>query len=137
MPKITGADKAEQRIRDMASPDKIEQIGKALFAGGEIVKAKAARSITAGAVSGKNHVPSAPGEPPNEDTGTLRRNITVTQVGPLHVRIASNAPYSAFLEYGTSRMAARPFMGPAARASRKEIVKFVGGAVNIAIRRKR
>lgn len=135
MPKITGVDKAKKRISDMAGKDKIELIGKALFAGGEMIKAAAARSITEGAVSGKNHVPSAPGEPPNEDTGTLRRNITVTQVGPLHVRVASNAPYSAHLEFGTSKMAARPFMGPAARATRKEVVKLVGDAVTISIKR--
>jgi HK97 gp10 family phage protein len=135
MPKITGVERAKKRIADMGGKEKVELIGRALFAGGEIIKAEAARSITEGAVSGKNHVPSAPGSPPNEDTDTLRRNITVTQVGPLHVRVASNAPYSAFLEFGTSRMAARPFMGPAARIKRKEVVKLVGDAVTIAVRR--
>lgn len=130
MPKMTGVEKAKRRIEALASPAAIEGVGKALFAGGEIIKGAAARSITEGAISGKHHVPSKPGEPPNENTGTLRRNITVTQIGPLHVRISSNAPYSHFLEFGTSKMAARPFMGPAARASRKAVVGLVSAAVN-------
>lgn len=129
MPKITGVDRAKRRIESMAGREKIELVGQALFAGGEMIKAEAARSITEGAVSGAGHVPSRPGEPPNEDTGTLRRNITVTQVGPLHVRVASNAPYSAHLEFGTSKMAARPFMGPAARAKKKAVVALVKGAI--------
>lgn len=130
MPKITGVDKAKRRIESLAGREKIELVGQALFAGGEMIKAEAARSITEGAVSGAGHVPSKPGEPPNEDTGTLRRNITVTQIGPLHVRVASNAPYSAHLEFGTSKMAARPFMGPAARAKKKEVVALVRGAIS-------
>lgn len=134
MPKITGVDKAKKRIEGLAR-EKVELVGKALFAGGEAVKAEAQHSITEGAQSGKFHKPSAPGSPPNEDTGTLRRNITVTQVGPLHVRVASNAPYSGHLEFGTSKMAARPFMGPAARKVKPQVVKLVGDAVTIAVRR--
>lgn len=134
MPKITGVEQAKRRIAGMASREKIEQVSKALFAGGEMLKAHAARSITAGAVSGKHHIPSAPGQPPNEDTGTLRRNITVTQLGPLHVRIASEAPYSAFLEYGTSRMHARPFMGPAVRATRPQIVALVRESITFTLK---
>lgn len=135
MPKITGVDKAKRRIEGLAGKEKVELVGRALFAGGEAIKAEAQVSITAGAVSGKNHVPSAPGEPPNEDTGTLRRNIAVTQVGPLHVRVSSNAPYSSHLEFGTSKMAARPFMGPAARKVRPQVTKLVGDAVTIAVRK--
>jgi HK97 gp10 family phage protein len=135
IPKITGVDKVKRRIEGLAGPEKIELVGRALFAGGEAVKAEAQNSITEGATSGKFHVPSAPGEPPNENTGTLRRNITVTQVGPLHVRVASNALYSSHLEFGTSKMAARPFMGPAARKVKPQVVKLVGQAVTIAIRK--
>lgn len=133
MAKITGVSQAKKRIEGLAGREKIELVGRALFVGGEMIKAEAQHSITLGAVSGKNHVPSAPGEPPNEDTGTLRRNITVTQVGPLHVRVASNAPYSAHLEFGTSKMAARPFMGPAARAKKKAVVALVKSAISKAI----
>lgn len=135
MPRMRGVDQAKRRIESLSGREKIALVGQALFAGGEMIKAEAQHLITQGAQSGKNHVPSKPGEPPNEDTGHLRSNITVTQVGPLHVRVASNARYSGFLEFGTSKMAARPFMGPAARAKRKEVVAVVRAAVSRATRR--
>jgi HK97 gp10 family phage protein len=129
MAKVTGAAKVEARLKRMP-PATVRAVGQALFEGAEILKAEAQVSITTGAVSGKNHVPSAPGEPPNEDTGTLRRNIISTQPAPLRARVSSNAPYSAFLEYCTSKMAARPFMVPAARKVRQQVVDLVQAAVN-------
>lgn len=109
-------------------------VSKALFAGGEAIAVEAQLSITRGAVSGKNHVPSRPGEPPNNDTGALANNVEVTQPAPLLVQVASNAPYSAALEFGTSKMAARPFMRPAADGKRKEVTTLVREAVNHSIR---
>ena len=60
---------------------------------------------------------SKPGEPPHVDTGTLRRSIThqvVRTGGPTFAvcRVGSNIEYSKWLELGTSRMAARPFLRP-------------------------
>ncbi len=136
MAKITGVDRAKRRIAGLAGPEKIALVGKALFVGGDMIKAEAQHLITQGAVSGKNHVPSKPGEPPNEDTGHLRSGIIVTQPGPLRVRVSSNAAYSGHLEFGTSKMAARPFMGPAARNKRKEVVALVKRAITAAIGRK-
>lgn len=119
----------------MAGQQLIERVGQALFAGGEIIRAEAARSITEGSVSGKHHVPSLPGEPPNEDTGVLRINIETTQPAPLRVEVSSNAPYASHLEFGTSKMAPRPYMRPATRAKKKEVVKLVKEHVSIAVRR--
>jgi HK97 gp10 family phage protein len=135
MPKISGPKGVADRLTRLAGQEKIALVGHALFVGGESIRAYAAHSITEGAVSGKNHVPSRPGEPPNEDTGHLRTNIDVTQTGPLRVEVASNAKYSAALEYGTSKMAARPFMNPAARAKRKEVTENVRKAISAAIRK--
>lgn len=70
---------------------------------------------TRGAVK---HVASKPGSPPNQDRGTLTRNIRVTMNDDLTADISSNAPYSAALEFGTSNMAARPFMTPAVEGQR-------------------
>lgn len=64
------------------------------------------------------HVASKPGSPPNQDRGTLTRNIRVTMNDDLTADISSNAPYSAALEFGTSNMAARPFMTPAVEGQR-------------------
>lgn len=129
MARITGADAVQGRLNRLAGQEKIALVGQALFVGGDMIKADAQHSITEGAVSGKHHVPSAPGEPPNEDTGHLRTEIEVTQTGPLRVEVSSNARYSAALEFGTSKMAARPFMGPAARRNREKVVALVDKAI--------
>lgn len=128
--KVTGQEGAQSRLTGLAGERLIARVGEALFAGGEIIRAEAAHLITEGAVSGKNHVPSLPGHPPNEDTGVLRTHIETTQVAPLRVEVSSNAPYAVPLEAGTSRMAERPYMGPATRNKRKEVVALVGRAVN-------
>lgn len=129
MPKITGRKEAVDRIREMSSKERIERVGKALFASGEMIRAEMSFLITDGSVGGINHVPSLPGEPPNEDTGFLRSSITVTQTGPLAVQVAVNAPYAGFLQFGTSRMEARPFADVAIENVRAEIIDLVTQAV--------
>lgn len=136
MPKITGSTGASNRLHGLGGQRKVALVGRALFAGGEIIKAAAAHSITEGSVSGKGHVPSKPGEPPNADTHQLDRGIIVEQPAPLRVLIASTAPHALPLERGTNKMAARPSMGPAARQSRAEVTTLVGKAVDIAISQK-
>ena len=58
------------------------------------------------------------------DTGALRDSISCRSAG-LEAAAVAAAPYAAMVEYGTSRMAPRPFMLPAARESRGE---FAGRA---------
>ena len=130
MARITGRDRVVARLNGAAGEKTIREVGKALFAGGELIRGEAAHLITEGAVSGKNHVPSKPGEPPNEDTGVLRTHIETTQPAPLRVEVSSNAPYAVELEAGTSKMAARPYMKPATSRKRKEVVAGVVEAVN-------
>lgn len=124
---LKGKTEATRRLRALAMGAE-RYVGPALFAGGEAIQVEAQNSITRGSVSGKNHVPSAPGEPPNNDTGVLANNIETVQVEPLRVQVSSNAPYSAALEWGTSKMEARPFMRPARDAKRAEIKKNVEDA---------
>lgn len=111
-------------------------VGRALFVGGNRIQVAAQISITEGAVSGKEHVPSTAPKPPNQDTGVLANGIETVQREPLLVEVSSNAPYSAPLELGTSRMAARPFMAPARDAKRKEVRELVAEAVRRAVRRR-
>ena len=50
-------------------------------------------------------------------TGTLRRSIaSVFENGGLTGRVGPSVFYSRFVEFGTKRMAARPYMRPAAEA---------------------
>lgn len=50
-------------------------------------------------------------------TGRLRDGITVEGSGSAS-RVVSEAPYSVYVEYGTSRMGAQPFFWPALEAER-------------------
>lgn len=134
MVRITGVSAHLKRLEGARGEKAVQLVGQALYVGGDLVKAEATHLITEGAVSGKGHVASLPGQPPNEDTGHLRSNIEVTQAAPLRVEVSSNARYSAALEVGSSKMAARPFMQPAAARTRKEITELVARAVNKAIR---
>lgn len=130
MARVTGAKAHSARLRRLSGPDMTRRVGAALYAGGNMIETEAALSITNGAVSGKNHVPSLPGQPPNADTHVLDRNIETTLEAPLVVHVSSNAPYAAALEYGTSKMAERPYMRPAVAKKRKEVVALVRRAVS-------
>lgn len=52
---------------------------------------------------------SKPGNPPARRTGRLHSSIGFV-VNGLSVIVSAKVPYAAFLEDGTGRMAARPFM---------------------------
>ncbi|MHC5307519.1 HK97-gp10 family putative phage morphogenesis protein [Bartonella sp. LJL80] len=134
MAKIKGADRFQKRLRGMRD---MKQVVAALYAAGQDIEIEAERSITQGSVSGKGHVPSRPGQPPNADTRYLDTNIetTIEAQNPPTVHVTSHAPYSAALEYGTSKMAERPFLRPAVEKNRKNITEKVKEAVNITIRR--
>jgi HK97 gp10 family phage protein len=132
MAKITGADKVRQRFNRMATNRTLTD--RALYAAGQLIEIEAEISITRGSVSGKGHVPSKPGDPPNADTRLLDTSIDTVVVGANRVDVVSNAPYSAALEFGTSRMAERPFMGPAARAKQGEAVDLIARAVKASAR---
>tara|TARA_R110001599_G_scaffold34315_1_gene109970 strand:- start:38 stop:487 length:450 start_codon:yes stop_codon:yes gene_type:complete len=102
--------------------------------GGQLIRGEAIKSIQTGAKSGvmyqkynprREHRASAPGQSPASDTGNLVSKITVKQKSLNVVHVESNADYSAFLEYGTSKMEARPFMLPAFEKSKKPILNAV------------
>jgi hypothetical protein len=134
MPRITGSKQVGDRLKRLSGREKIEFVGKALYVGGDEIRAFAAHSITAGSVSGAGHVVSRPGEPPNQDTGFLVAGFIVEQPAPLRVLVANDIPYAVDLEFGTSKMAERPFFRPATKAKRKRVTELVTKAVNIATR---
>jgi HK97 gp10 family phage protein len=129
MVKITGREVFRARLQGIASEKTIQNVGTALFAGGQAIEAEAKHMITEGAVSGKHHV-----EPPKNDSGVLHAHIETTQPAPLKVEVSSNAPYAAALEYGTSKMQPRPYMQPATDRKRKEVVELVRAAVSKAVK---
>ena len=130
----SGRGSLEKRLKAITSPRGKRLLGAALREAGETIATYAQTSITRGAVSGKGHVPSKPGEPPKADTHRLADLIEVTQPDPLEVVISSNAPYGAALEMGTSKMDARPYFRPARDAKKKEARKKFAEAVDHIVR---
>lgn len=130
--KITGDKKHRDRLKRMADAKMKADVTRGLFAAGKEIELEAEHSITEGSISGKGHVPSRPGEPPNADTRLLDTSIDTVIVGesPPKVHVISSAPYSAALEFGTSKMAARPFMRPATNKKRKKAAQIVASVLN-------
>ena len=108
-----------------------------------LVEGTAKQSITAGGTGityqkynpRRQHTASAAGEPPASDTGFLVSNITsnVKKQGTSVIgQIISSAPYSAYLEFGTSDIEPRPYMQPALERNRPKIKRIFkeGGYVD-------
>lgn len=88
---------------------------------------------------------SRPGSPPGVRTGSLRRSFTTRPAKRLGSRVVlalgTNTKYARPLEYGTRKMAARPFMrpalsDPAARASLQRRLAASGERIRRAMRSK-
>lgn len=62
---------------------------------------------------GVSHRASAPGEAPMSDTAALMGSV-YSDIGPMSATVGSRLAYSAYLEYGTRRMAPRPVWTPIA-----------------------
>lgn len=76
---------------------------------------RAKKGTTMAIVGQRIHRASAPGEAPAIDTGRLVNAIQTKQIGPLTWMVhTGRLRYAAILEYGSRRMAARPFLRPAA-----------------------
>lgn len=132
---MQGRDKWDARLKALAGADVVKSTKRVLYDGSDMIRAEAFRSISAGSVYGKNHVPSAPGEPPNRDTGVLQAHIENRMVSDLEAEVSSNAPYAAPLEFGTSKMAARPYMRPARDKVAPEMQRLFAAEINKLIQR--
>lgn len=63
------------------------------------------------------------------DTGALRNSIQTTMDGDLSASVGTNIEYAPFQEMGTHRMAAHPFMTPAAEAHRQPFIDAMSAVV--------
>ena len=113
-----------------AAPDVVlSSVCHELEAGADLIVTVAQNSIKDGAISGAKHVASLPGEAPNADTHVLDQSIhrgTTEQVNnTINTSAIADAPYAAYLELGTTRMAERPYMSPAAARSHEAIVQSI------------
>ncbi len=104
------------RIELNPTPDFERKLADAVR--GKII-APLARAVEAEAqrlVSTPGPTPSSPGKMPHSESGELlasiQSTVTIDQQRVLG-RVVANVPYAMHLEFGTSRMAARPFLRPA------------------------
>jgi hypothetical protein len=128
MAKFKGADKHLKRLRGMTVGMRREAT-KLVMTLADMHATEAALLITTGGGFGQSHVVSKPGQPPNADTGALDRSVHAERVSPLKARSVADAPHAVPLEFGTSEMAERPFMRPAAKKVRKEAKALSEAAV--------
>jgi len=126
---VEDATKALEKVKEDLDKDMKE----ILLGGGQLIRGEAVRSIQQGSKSGKTykkynptrtHKASAPGEAPASDTGFLVSNIRVKEQKDVVV-VSSEASYSKFLEFGTSKMLARPFLFPAFEKSKPKIAEVI------------
>jgi HK97 gp10 family phage protein len=131
--KVTGLKKAQDALKNLEK-DLEQPFREIILGSAQLIRGEAIKSIQTGPKSGRiyekynprrTHKSSAPGQAPASDTGNLVSQIRVRQKNPDEVVVESNALYSAFLEFGTSKMLARPFLFPATERSRPKIVQAV------------
>lgn len=113
----------------------IQNLSKQVYLAAERVRGEAQFLISKGAIQGKGHVPSAPGEPPNLDTGVLTAGIVARSTGPLKAETVSTADHAAAQEFGHTYddgrvLPERPYMRPAAKRVRTKFQINVRDTVN-------
>lgn len=132
---MKGRDKHRQRMQRLAGPEVIKAAGRVLYVGADMIRSHAFREISRGSVSGKGHVASKPGEFPNREFGDLQAGLKAELVGPLEAEVRSEAPHAKPLEFGTSKMEARPHMRPSRDAKAEEIGRLFNTEIDKLVKR--
>lgn len=135
---MDGLDKLLQNLERIATP---KVINDALMAQGLGVQGTARKMIaeqsqgTTYEKRGGAHTASKPGDAPNVDTGALSRSIAVENPREMQVFVGTSIEYGLWLEMGTSRMAARPWLVPANEQERRNLPKVIAEALRREIKR--
>lgn len=135
--RATGMNEHLARLRAMRGPDVVDAAYRGIYAAASMVATEARHSITAGSISGKGHIPSKPGEPPNADTHHLDTGIFIEgDKAALNVKVVSSAPHGLDLEFGTSKMAERPYMRQASLKVGHKAVQFIAKYISQIVRKR-
>lgn len=121
-------------VDDVAAMVRLERLMEKRFeVAGDILKIVAQRKISitqplmttsSGRLWGLN--PSKPGFPPKVVTGDLMKGViarVATSSKVVRCFVGSNTPYALTLEFGSSRLAARPWLRPSMAEAWPMIVK--------------
>jgi HK97 gp10 family phage protein len=114
---------------------------RGVIKGVELVRSIAIQSIQSGAKTGRVyqrrgvvHQASAPGQPPASDTGRLVNSIVTSyDIEQLSGTVQAGTEYAPYLEYGTAKMAPRPFMRPALMSSARGILEEIANEIMAAL----
>lgn len=71
---------------------------------------------------------------PHVDSGRLRESIGTQKKGSMQFDVGTNVEYASYVEFGTRRSAAYPYLGPAADKVRQKYPKIIGNGVAQAIK---
>lgn len=138
---IIGLDKLLNGFEEIKRKRKAN-LQKALKVSAYLVQGTARKKILRDAKTGRsygNHIASAPGEAPANDTGNLASNISVViDSGTDEATVIAKTPYAAALEFGSYRKigkgkavytAPRPFLGPSLDQNFPEIKLIITRAL--------
>jgi len=110
---VTGADMLARKFLDAANK-LVDEIDAAVEAGADLVQDMAITLVPV-------------------RTGLLKSTIHVEPTGQMMERRVraggGEAPYAPYVEFGTRRMGAQPYMRPSLDARKAEIVNLIGKAV--------
>ena len=81
------------------------------------------------------HQASAPGEPPANMTGKLAKSIGFKVIAWHSMEFGARAPYAKFLEDGTRKMAARPYLKVTVDKKARDTVTSIEAAVDRELKR--
>lgn len=138
---IRGADAVISKLGKLPLSMRVG-IGKALATSVVQMDAYAKEKIQGGSRSGRvyrrrsvTHQASAPGEYPKTDRGQLVGSLFFEVAADrLSAIFGTNLIYGKYLEFGTSRMKARPWLRPTFKANADAITARVAQAVREALR---
>lgn len=103
---IKGLSRGVKRVEADANAEMAKRLNKA----GEYLRSQMVRNLRQG--STRRDGPSAPGEFPHADTGKLSQSVQVRRATPGNqsVSVGTTVDYGRFLEEGTGKMEARPWL---------------------------
>lgn len=110
--RVTGGERLRRNLARLRGRERLEAQRQGLEAGARIVESWAKINTT-----------------PNVDTGALRASIMVDEVTATEAIIAPHTDYAEYLEFGTMRSQAYPYMRPAIDEHEQEIVAAVGAQI--------
>jgi len=145
--KVTGVAELKQKLRSLGG-----SMEDAIF-GGVILTANEVRNTAIKSIQNKSggtqvqrsrqgggtytHTASAAGGAPNTDTGKLVASIAVEpHKSGVYALVGSNLDYAGWLEFGTTKMGARPWLEPALRKNIDNLQNNINDVVDTLIQSK-